>query len=104
MNFVERKRSAESTIAGYLYQFDKTIIELIKQEDNDTVICVEGIEDIDIENINELDNTSVQVKYYAKTTYKTSEIKEPIQQMFKHFKEVIKNNLNRRNYYLYAFF
>ncbi|MFT9819264.1 ATP-binding protein [Lysinibacillus sp. NPDC056185] len=101
---MERKRSAESTIAGYLYQFDKTIIELIKQEDNDTVICVEGIEDIDIENINELDNTSVQVKYYAKTTYNTSEIKEPIQQMFKHFKEVIRNNFNRRNYYLYAYF
>lgn len=101
---MERKRSAESTIAGYLYQFDKTVIELIKQEDDDTVICVEGIEDIDIEDLNELDNISIQVKYYAKSTYKTSEIKEPIQQMFKHFKEVVRSDLKRRNYYLYAHF
>ncbi|PHC48200.1 ATP-binding protein [Bacillus toyonensis] len=101
---MERKRSAESTIAGYLYQFDKTVIELIKQENDSTVICVEGIEDIDIEDLNELDNISIQVKYYAKSTYKTSEIKEPIQQMFKHFKEVVRNDFKRQNYYLYAHF
>lgn len=101
---MERKRSAESTIAGYLYQFDKTIIELIKQEDEDASICVEGIEDIDIENLNEFDNVSIQVKYYAKSTYKTSEIKEPIQQMFKHYKEVVEKNSTRRSYYLYAHF
>lgn len=101
---MERKRSAESTIAGYLYQFDKTIIELIKQEAENTSICVEGIEDIDIENLNEFDSVSIQVKYYAKSTYKTSEIKEPIQQMFKHYKEVIEKNLTRRSYYLYAHF
>lgn len=102
---MERKRSAESTIAGYLYQFDKTIIELIQQDEEDAFVCVEGIEDIDIDNLNELDNMSIQVKYYAKTSFKTSDIKEPIQQMFRHYRDnVVEKNLNRRNYYLYAHF
>lgn len=102
---LERKRSAESTIAGYLYQFDKTIIELIQSSEENTVICVEGIEDIDIDDLSELDNKSIQVKYYAKTIFKISDIKEPIQQMFKHFRdEVLGNGSKRRNYYLYAHF
>lgn len=101
---MERKRSAESTIAGYLYQFDKTIIELLSQVNEETTICVEGIEDIDIQDLEKLNDMSIQVKYYAKTLYKASEIKEPIQQMFSHYKQVIKNNYKRRNYYLYAHF
>ncbi|MES5896650.1 DUF87 domain-containing protein [Bacillus cereus group sp. RP43] len=101
---MERKRSAESTIAGYLYQFDKTIIELLSQESDDSLIGVEGIEDIDVEDLNNINNVSIQVKYYAKSIYKTSEIKEPIQEMFNHFKNDLKNDRITREYYLYAHF
>ena len=41
-------RSANKTILGYFYQFDKTILEIFKQSDYSNIITVEGIEDIDI--------------------------------------------------------
>ena len=42
-------RQADSTIKGYLYQFNKSILEILKAEDDD-IITLEGvIEDIDIQ-------------------------------------------------------
>ncbi|GIU18093.1 hypothetical protein TUM4261_38460 [Shewanella sp. c952] len=41
-------REAIDTITGYFYQFDKTILELLQQEESNTLVCIEGIEDIDV--------------------------------------------------------
>lgn len=79
------KRSAEDTIAGYYYQFDKTILEILEAE-GDTLISIEGIEDIDIENL-ESKTTAIQCKYHAKTKYVPSVIKEPIQKLLYEYKK-----------------
>lgn len=76
-------REAIDTITGYFYQFDKTILELLQQEDADVSVCIEGIEDIDIVSANE--TSAIQCKYYAKTEYNHSVIKQPIILMLKHF-------------------
>ncbi|MCS3833680.1 hypothetical protein HNP10_002448 [Aeromonas veronii] len=92
-------REATDTITGYFYQFDKTILELLKQEDENTSVCIEGIEDIDITNISK--SRTIQCKYYAKTTYNHSVIKEAIILMLRHFAE---NKMSKMIYYLYGHF
>jgi hypothetical protein len=78
-----RNREAIDTITGYFYQFDKTILELLKQNDDEASICIEGIEDIDVVSANE--ESAIQCKYYAKTEYNHSVIKKPIILMLQHF-------------------
>ena len=39
---MDNPRSAIGAIKGYFYQFDKTILELLKRSDED-VICIEGV-------------------------------------------------------------
>ncbi|MCL7931345.1 DUF4297 family anti-phage-associated protein [Halomonas llamarensis] len=90
-------REAIDTITGYFYQFDKTILELLQQEDTDVSICIEGIEDIDIVNANE--TNAVQCKYSAKTEYNHSVIKNPIILMLRHFAE---NRHGDIKYHLYG--
>lgn len=41
-------RSAIDTIKGYFYQFDYTILSLLKLSQDTDAITIEGIEDIDI--------------------------------------------------------
>jgi len=96
----DKKRSAETTIAGYLYQFDKTIIEILKSEGK---YLIEGIEDIDINRPNE-EVTLLQIKYHSKVKYQPSEIKKPIQLMLEHFKAVKKEDKTPVTYHLYAHF
>jgi len=76
-------REAIDTITGYFYQFDKTILELLLQDDDEASICIEGIEDIDVITADEI--SAVQCKYYAKTEYNHSVIKKPITLMLRHF-------------------
>lgn len=78
-------REATDTITGYFYQFDKTILELLQQEQPDTSVCIEGIEDIDIVHADE--TSAIQCKYYAKTEYNHSVLKKPIKLMLTHFSE-----------------
>lgn len=78
-------REAIDTIAGYFYQFDKSILELLKQDDDKVAICIEGIEDIDVISADE--TSAIQCKYYAKTEYNHSVIKKPIILMLQHFAE-----------------
>jgi len=90
-------REAIDTITGYFYQFDKTILELLQQDSSDALVCIEGIEDIDIVTADE--TSAIQCKYYAKTEYNHSVIKKPITLMLRHFAE------NRRSdvkYHLYG--
>lgn len=78
-----RERDAVDTITGYYYQFDYYILQLIGlSNDNDTV-TIEGIEDVDICDENEL--VAVQCKYYAKTEYNHSVIAKPIRLMLKDY-------------------
>lgn len=90
-------REAIDTITGYFYQFDKTILEILKQESTDVSICIEGIEDVDIVGVGE--TSAIQCKYYAKTEYNHSVIKKPIILMLRHFSE---NRNSDIKYYLYG--
>lgn len=90
-------REAIDTITGYFYQFDKTILELLKQDDEQASICIEGIEDIDVVNADE--TSAIQCKYYAKTEYNHSVIKKPIILMLRHFAENRKSDIK---YHLYG--
>ncbi|MDB2153823.1 ATP-binding protein [Clostridium butyricum] len=93
-------RAADSTISGYLYQFDKSIIEIMNLADDDSVV-VEGIEDIDIENENEL-SKSIQVKYYEESEYSNSKISEAIRYLFFNFVDYLNGKSEKRKYYIYG--
>jgi len=90
-------REAIDTITGYFYQFDKSILEVLKQDNDKASICIEGIEDIDVVSADE--TSAIQCKYYAKTEYNHSVIKKPIILMLKHF--ATKKN-DRIKYHLYG--
>jgi len=79
-------RTAIDTIRGYFYQFDYSIISLLKLSNNTESILIEGVEDIDVTTASE--TTAIQCKYYEKTEYNHSVIAEPIRLMLNHFKEV----------------
>jgi len=99
---MSKNRSAEATIAGYLYQFDNAILRILNSDESDSVI-IEGIEDIDIENPEKIKEV-FQLKYYSGTDYSPSSISDPIQQMLKHFKLVEQGEQLPANYYLIAHF
>ena len=65
-----QNREAIDTIKGYYYQFDYFILKLLEEKNKDVYIYLEGIEDIDIENIDS--RIAVQCKYYDKTEYRHS--------------------------------
>lgn len=78
-----KSREAIDTIIGYYYQFDYYILQLLElSKENDTV-CIEGIEDVDINHLDE--TTAVQCKYYSKTEYNHSVIAKPIRLMLSHY-------------------
>ncbi|KGL43402.1 hypothetical protein BMT55_14085 [Listeria newyorkensis] len=93
-----KTRDATATIKGYFYQFDYSILKLLKASGNATV-CIEGIEDVDILNIDE--KISIQCKYYEATEYNHSIIGKPIRFMLKHFAE---NRGNPIKYMLYGYY
>lgn len=100
---MSKPRSAISTIKGYFYQFDKSILEILDQSNETNIVTIEGIEDIDIENGDEIQ--FVQCKYYEETDFNNSIIKKPIQLMFRHY---LKNRMEAQNknftYKLYGFY
>ncbi|MDY0040192.1 MAG: hypothetical protein RBS57_07745 [Desulforhabdus sp.] len=93
-------RTADYTIQGFLYQFNKTALEVLKAQDDDT-ITVEGIvEDIEIASLGSL--TAIQCKYHeASTSFTASAIYKPLLQMLKHFSE---NQTANIRYVLFAHF
>ncbi|QDT85600.1 hypothetical protein [Gimesia chilikensis] len=93
-------RSADYTIKGFLYQFLKTIREILNSED-ESVITVEGIvEDIDIETLQ--GNVAIQCKYHeANSQFNLSSIYKPLLQMMVHAHE---NRKVEIKYILYAHF
>ncbi|WP_343002899.1 ATP-binding protein [Intestinibacter bartlettii] len=95
------KRSAEATIAGYLYQFDKSIIEILNFENDYSQVTIEGIEDIDIED-EDFNLKSIQVKYYEGTEYNHSQISEAVRYLFFNYIDYLNGNTKRREYYVYG--
>lgn len=95
-------RSAIATIKGYFYQFDYTILELLNLQDDETVITIEGIEDLDLTTLES--TTAVQCKYYESTEYNHSVIAKAIRFMFEDF--INRKNANREivNYKLYGYY
>ncbi len=83
---IRMPRTADYTIQGFLYQFNKTAVEILKAQDDDT-ITVEGIvEDIEIASPTSL--TAIQCKYHeASTSYVPSAVYKPLLQMLKHFSD-----------------
>lgn len=93
-------RSADYTIQGFLYQFNKTLIEILNDTE-DSSIAIEGIiEDIEIQTDTEI--RAIQCKYHeAKDNFTLSSAYKPILQMMMYFH----NNTDRNiNYKIYAYF
>lgn len=76
-------RDAIDTITGYYYQFDYYILQLLGTVDENDTVMIEGVEDVDIFEENEL--TAIQCKYYDKTEYNHSIIAKPIRLMLKDY-------------------
>ncbi len=55
-------RSAVSTISGYFYQFDRSILSILELCGANDTVAIECIEDIDVHTATE--TTAVQCKYY----------------------------------------
>jgi len=91
-----KTRQANDIIKGYFYQFNKTIYEILLQDNNTTKIKIESIEDFDIETDDTY--TAIQCKYYSTQTYNHSVIKKAIICMFKHFSNNKSSNLNYKIY------
>ena len=92
-------RSAIDTIVGYFYQFDKTILDILDSDIEQTIV-VEGIEDIDL--ISPDETIAVQCKYYEKSEYNHSVIKKPIMLMLKHYAGLLKSGSPTIKYHLYG--
>lgn len=77
-------RSAVSTITGYFYQFDRSILSILGLAGVNDSVAIECIEDIDVHTATE--TTAVQCKYYEKSEYNHSVIKPAIMYMLEHYK------------------
>lgn len=93
-------READYTIKGFVYQFNKTLEELLNSDDGANV-KVEGIvEDIDVISSDAI--KAIQCKYHeTKKTFNISDISKPVLQMLAHFSENKDKNIQ---YILYAHF
>ena len=97
----EPNRQAIDTIRGYLYQFDNTILQILNHEDENSSFTVEGIEDIDIEQIDN-ETITIQCKYYEKSEFTPSIIKDAITWMVKDFSTRISNDSKLIQYKLFG--
>lgn len=94
-------RQADSTIKGYVYQFNKSICELLSANDDDIVTLEGVIEDIDIHSSTEI--TTIQCKYHEDSKYQISSVATPILEMLCHYCE--SSYLGKSvSYILYAYY
>lgn len=93
-------RTADYTIQGFLYQFNKTLLEILKSSE-DSIVTVEGvIEDIEVVAGDLV--TAIQCKYHeSNDAYTVSAIYKPLLQMMHHFHL---NPGGKVNYVLFAHF
>lgn len=97
-----KDRSAVSTLNGYFYQFDFTILQLLKLEHMTDKIMVEGIEDVDVSSADS--KIAIQCKYYEGTEYNHSEISEAVKYLLMDFAERKHNGKNKIKYMLYGYY
>lgn len=76
-------RQADSTIKGYLYQFNKSIYEILLLEDEASITLEGAIEDIDVLSPTSL--TTIQCKYHEDKKYQISSVAVPILEMLCNF-------------------
>ncbi|WP_416720430.1 hypothetical protein [Bacillus subtilis] len=93
-------RSADYTIQGFIYQFNKTLLEVLNDME-DSTISVEGIiEDIEVSTA--MTTKAIQCKYHEEQeSFTLSKVYKPILQMMNHYLE---NNNKSIEYRLYAYF
>lgn len=93
-------KAADYTIKGFIYQFNKTIIEILSASP-DSVITIEGvIEDIDIAEPHSI--VAIQCKYHeTKDKFTLSAIYKPLLQMMDHYH---KNQSINIRYVLFSHF
>lgn len=70
-----KTRNANAAIKGYIYQFDRTIIELLSADD-EIVITVEGVEDFDLTGPRSYE--AVQCKYLEAQAFSLPLIRDPV--------------------------
>lgn len=75
-------RQADSAIRGYLYQFNKSIYEILQLADGAEITLEGVIEDIDIQSLSS--TTTIQCKYHEDKKFKISDVAAPILEMFSH--------------------
>lgn len=94
------KRVADSTIKGFIYQFNVTLEQILKSTHGK--IQIEGIiEDIDI--VQDKNITAIQCKYHESTeNFNISAIRKPVLQMLK--TECESHGSTQLSYVLYAYF
>ena len=97
-----KDRNAVSTLKGYFYQFDFSILQLLTLDDMMDKVTIEGIEDVDITTINS--KLAIQCKYYEGTEYNHSEISEAIKFLLMDFTERKNNNSKKIKYMLYGYY
>jgi hypothetical protein len=93
-------RSAVATIKGYLYQFDKTILEILRLDD-EGYVTVEGLEDVDVTTM--AGTTAIQCKYYAAQKYSPAGARVAVIAMLDDFLERDATT-SYVDYYLYGYF
>ena len=89
-------RSAVDTLKGYFYQFDQSILKLLSLESLEDSVAIECLEDIDVQTATEV--SAIQCKYYAKTEYNHSVIKDAVKHMLNHYKKVTIGEKQKINY------
>ncbi len=80
-----RNREAISTIKGYYFQFDYFILQLLYLQNDESTVCIEGVEDVDV--ITRERTEAVQCKYCEATKCIPSKVAKAVRPMLKHFAE-----------------
>ena len=93
-------RNADYTIQGFIYQFNKTLLEILNDED-DAEITIEGIIE-DIEIATALTTRAIQCKYHEEQeNFTLGNVYKPILQMMEHYFDNPDKDIQ---YILYAHF
>lgn len=97
-----KDRNAVSTLKGYFYQFDFSILQLLSLTSMTDKVTIEGIEDVDITTID--NKLAIQCKYYEGTEYNHSEISEAIKFLLMDFAERKNSGSKKIKYMLYGYY
>lgn len=92
----DTNRSANSTIAGYRYQFDLTILEILSAGSSE-VVTIEGVEDIDKNGVD--GSCFVQCKYLTSRKYSLASLRSSLIPMLASFGRGLHSK-----YYVHAHF